>query len=170
MLVSPTHIYPGPVGVDIKCSMSLLQLDLPADADRRPADPPGADRRHLRAHSHRPGQGPAQRAEVAPGRRRRSGRQVVIEGASPAVCDALGIPADWAAALRRLPSTSATTARSDALADRLDRLLAAGALPNFDEKIRQLGSYGGGNHFGECEVVQVADNAARTRRRRASSA
>ena len=32
MLVSPTHIYPGPVGVDIKCSMSLLQLDLPADA------------------------------------------------------------------------------------------------------------------------------------------
>jgi len=32
VLVSPTHVYPGPVGVDIKCSMSLLQLDLPADA------------------------------------------------------------------------------------------------------------------------------------------
>src|SRR5258705_5660665 len=32
VLVSPTHIYPGPVGVDIKCSMSLLQMDLPADA------------------------------------------------------------------------------------------------------------------------------------------
>src|ERR1700722_5373486 len=32
VLTSPTHIYPGPVGVDIKCSMSLLQLDLPADA------------------------------------------------------------------------------------------------------------------------------------------
>src|SRR3989304_1425456 len=32
VMVSPTHIYPGPVGVDIKCSMSLLQLDLPADA------------------------------------------------------------------------------------------------------------------------------------------
>ena len=31
VLVSPTHVYPGPVGVDIKCSMSLLQLDLPAD-------------------------------------------------------------------------------------------------------------------------------------------
>src|SRR5215475_11712161 len=28
VLVSPSHIYPGPVGVDIKCSMSLLQLDL----------------------------------------------------------------------------------------------------------------------------------------------
>jgi len=31
-MASPTHIYPGPVGVDIKCSMSLLQLDLEADA------------------------------------------------------------------------------------------------------------------------------------------
>src|ERR1041384_2048976 len=31
VLTSPTHIYPGPVGVDIKCSMSLLHLDLPAD-------------------------------------------------------------------------------------------------------------------------------------------
>src|SRR5450432_2913349 len=37
VLVSPTHVYPGPVGVDIKCSMSLLQLDLPdnAIADRK---------------------------------------------------------------------------------------------------------------------------------------
>ncbi len=32
VMVSPTHIYPGPVGVDIKCSMSLLQLDIPEDA------------------------------------------------------------------------------------------------------------------------------------------
>src|SRR6187549_3839287 len=32
VLVSPTHIYPGPVGVDIKCSMSLLALDLAAEA------------------------------------------------------------------------------------------------------------------------------------------
>src|SRR6185436_14345348 len=32
VMASPTHIYPGPVGVDIKCSMSLLQLDLPEDA------------------------------------------------------------------------------------------------------------------------------------------
>ena len=30
VMVSPTHIYPGPVGVDIKCSMSLLQMDIPA--------------------------------------------------------------------------------------------------------------------------------------------
>ena len=31
VLTSPTHVYPGPVGVDIKCSMSFLQLDLPGD-------------------------------------------------------------------------------------------------------------------------------------------
>jgi len=31
VLVSPTHVYPGPVGVDIKCSMSFLQMDLPVE-------------------------------------------------------------------------------------------------------------------------------------------
>src|SRR5215471_3797146 len=31
VLTSATHVYPGPVGVDIKCSMSFLQMDLPED-------------------------------------------------------------------------------------------------------------------------------------------
>ncbi len=30
VLTSSTHVYPGPVGVDIKCLMSFLQPDLPA--------------------------------------------------------------------------------------------------------------------------------------------
>lgn len=30
--------------------------------------------------------------------------------------------------------------------------------PKFDEKIRQLGSYGGGNHFGECEEVTISQD------------
>jgi tRNA-splicing ligase RtcB (3'-phosphate/5'-hydroxy nucleic acid ligase) len=34
----------------------------------------------------------------------------------------------------------------------------ANQFSNFVEKIAQLGSYGGGNHFGECEVVRVLDN------------
>ncbi len=34
VMTSPSHIYPGPVGVDIKCSMSLLQIDLPEEAIR----------------------------------------------------------------------------------------------------------------------------------------
>jgi tRNA-splicing ligase RtcB len=46
----------------------------------------------------------------------------------------------------------------DALATRLDKLLANGSFNKFDDKISQLGSYGGGNHFGECEVVQVVDS------------
>src|SRR6185503_4640031 len=45
-----------------------------------------------------------------------------------------------------------------ALATRLDRLFREGRFANFAEKISQLGSYGGGNHFGECEEVLVADN------------
>ena len=32
VLASQSHIFPGPVGFDIKCSMSLLQMDLPEDA------------------------------------------------------------------------------------------------------------------------------------------
>ena len=28
----------------------------------------------------------------------------------------------------------------------------------FSDKMKQLGSYGGGNHFGECEIVHVEDN------------
>ncbi|MEI7955388.1 MAG: hypothetical protein WCJ66_09500, partial [Verrucomicrobiota bacterium] len=35
--------------------------------------------------------------------------------------------------------------------------LAAGRIRNFAEKMQQLGSYGGGNHFGECEITRVID-------------
>src|SRR3954454_16681778 len=38
-----------------------------------------------------------------------------------------------------------------------------GRFAKFEEKIRQLGSYGGGNHFGECEAVQI-ENDDRARR------
>src|SRR6266513_6362188 len=50
------------------------------------------------------------------------------------------------------------TTTSDDLAARLDRLISAGKFPKFEDKVRQLGSYGGGNHLGECEAVQIADN------------
>jgi tRNA-splicing ligase RtcB len=42
-----------------------------------------------------------------------------------------------------------------------------GRLSRFAEKISQLGSYGGGNHFGECEIVHVLDGE---RAREAASA
>lgn len=152
-LVSPTHIYPGPVGVDIKCSMSLLQLDLPAEmiAER------SVRRAVINAICERipTGAGRGQRS-VSKARRVdvELGRKVAIEGASRAVCEALGIPADWASRCEDSFHLGHDDSAA-ALELRLDQLLAAKAFPKFAEKIEQLGSYGSGNHFGECEVVQV---------------
>ena len=158
VLVSPTHIYPGPVGVDIKCSMSLLQLDLPGDAvqDRQ------TRRALIIAMCQRlpTGAGPASR-QVTKARRISSdvGRLAVVEGASPAVCRALGIPEQWA---QRCEDSAhlGHDGSTDALMARQDRLEYAGVLRNLDEKLAQLGSYGGGNHFGECELVQLSDDSA----------
>jgi len=155
VLASPTHIYPGPVGVDIKCSMSLLQLDLPvseiaakpvrralidAIADRTPTGP-GAGQRSVPK---------SRRVETEVTRR------AVVEGASAEVCAALGIPGGWAG---RCEDSSHTghDGTHDALALRLDRIIASGDMRNWEEKLRQLGSYGGGNHFGECEAVTLVD-------------
>jgi tRNA-splicing ligase RtcB len=156
VMVSPTHIYPGPVGVDIKCSMSLLQTNLPADAvdDRRTRralinaicerTPTGAGRgqRHAKKARHVP-------ADV--------GKRVVVEGASREVLGALGIPFHWADRCEDAFHLGHDDTR-DALANRLDFLLARDYFRNFAEKVSQLGSYGGGNHFGECEVVHIENN------------
>jgi len=153
VLVTPSHVYPGPVGVDIKCSMSLLQLDLPAEAV--------ADRVVRRALIN----AICERTPTGPGRGQRHakksrsvgavvGRQALVEGASAEVCDAIGIPRDWADHCEdaRHFGHDNTVA---ALAARLARHEQQGSLRNLDDKLAQLGSYGGGNHFGECEVVRV---------------
>lgn len=157
VMVSPTHIYPGPVGVDIKCSMSLLQMDLPADqiVDRRTRraiidaicerTPTGAGRgqRHAAKSRHV--------GEVL-------GRQVMTEGASADVCSQLGIPPEWAEHCEDAVHFGHDETQ-DALNVRLDKHLRDGFFRNkFPGKMKQLGSYGGGNHFGECEVVHVEDN------------
>ena len=156
VLVSPTHVYPGPVGVDIKCSMSLLQLDLPVDAV--------ADKTVRRALINAivertpTGAGKGQR-NVKKGRNVQAelGRRVAIEGASAAVCKDLGIPPEWAQNCEDAFHLGHSNQRAD-LATRLDQLISAGKFPRFEDKVRQLGSYGGGNHFGECEVVRVSDD------------
>ena len=156
VMVSPTHIYPGPVGVDIKCSMSLLQMDIDAEAiqDRRvrralidaicERTPTGAGRGQRNAEKSR---------AVNP----TLGRQVAIEGASESVLSALGIPAEWALRCEDASHVGHDDTH-DSLGSRLEMMLDSGQLPRFAEKMSQLGSYGGGNHFGECEVVEVADN------------
>ncbi len=156
VMVSPSHIYPGPVGVDIKCSMSLLQLNLPADAVQERS----TRRALIKAICERTPTGPGMGQRNVPKSRRVDptlGRQVVVEGAASAVCDALGIPPEWAARCEDSVHTGHDEAR-DALAKQIDCHLATGSLPKFAEKITQLGSYGGGNHFGECEVVQIIDS------------
>jgi len=156
VLVSPTHIYPGPVGVDIKCSMSLLQLDLPVDQAReRPVR-----RKLIDAILERTPTGPGKgQRSVKKGRNVNGdlGKRVAIEGASKGVCQELGIPVEWATRCEDAFHVG-HKGRPDDLAERLDYLINAGRFAKFEEKIRQLGSYGGGNHFGECEAVQVVDN------------
>jgi tRNA-splicing ligase RtcB (3'-phosphate/5'-hydroxy nucleic acid ligase) len=154
VLVSPTHVYPGPVGVDIKCSMSLLQTDLPADAI---LDRP-TRRALINAICERTptGAGRGQRhAKKSRAVSEALGRRVLIEGASPGVCAELGIPADWATRCEDSAHVGHDDT-CDALAVRLDKLLPS--FFKFEAKVSQLGSYGGGNHFGECEVVHVEPN------------
>ncbi len=157
VLVSPTHIYPGPVGVDIKCSMSLLQLDLPEgqlkDKKTRRAlieaigerTPTGAGRgqRHAR-------KGRYVSADL--------GRRAVTEGASAGVLNELGIPPQWATRCEDSAHTG-HDGTVDALLARVDHHTHD---PHnyqvFHDKMRQLGSYGGGNHFGECEIVRVRES------------
>jgi tRNA-splicing ligase RtcB (3'-phosphate/5'-hydroxy nucleic acid ligase) len=155
VMVSPTHIYPGPVGVDIKCSMSLLQLDIPEDVilDK------GTRRALINAILERTptGAGRGQRS-VKKGRYvdRALGIRAVTEGATEQVCEALGIPPEWAD--RCEDSTHRGHDRTyDALSSRLEFILDSERIKNFNDKVGQLGSYGGGNHFGECEITRVID-------------
>lgn len=162
VLVSPTHIYPGPVGVDIKCSMSLLQLDLPEDAMKDKAT-----RRAIITAI-------LERTPTGAGKGQRSvkksryvdmelGRKVATQGASEEVLDALGIPLHWASRCEDSFHRS-HDGTIDGLVHRLDYLTSNHQFHKLTEKIRQLGSYGSGNHFGECEIVNVhdSDKARRT--------
>lgn len=162
VLVSPSHIYPGPVGVDIKCSMSLLQLDLPEKAV--------LDKATRRAIIN----AILERTPTGAGKGQRSvkksryvdmelGRKVVTQGASEEVCDGLGIPRTWADKCEDAFMTAHDGTRGG-LEQRLDFLTRNGRFQKLTDKIRQLGSYGSGNHFGECEIVHVdpSDKARKT--------
>src|SRR5579872_3759479 len=135
VLVSPTHVYPGPVGVDIKCSMSLLQLDLPAEAV--------ADKTVRRALIN----AIVERTPTGAGKGQRNvkksrnvnadlGRRVAIEGASEEVCRELGIPPEWALHCEDAFHLGHNNQRAD-LASRLDFLMNAGRFAKFEEKVRQ---------------------------------
>jgi tRNA-splicing ligase RtcB len=154
VLASPTHVYPGPVGVDIKCSMSLLQFNLPNNqVDEKPVR-----RALINAIAERIPTGAGKGQRSAKKSRRvdeKLGRQVVIEGASKSVCEALGIPPEWAECCEDSAHVG-HDGTAAALEKRIDLFLQSGDLPRFADKAMQLGSYGGGNHFGECEAMELS--------------
>jgi tRNA-splicing ligase RtcB len=156
VMTSPTHIYPGPVGVDIKCSMSLLQLDLPEEAIQTRE----VRRAIIDAICERTptGMGRGQRhAAKSRSVDETLGKQAVVEGASESVCTKLGIPVEWASRCEDSAHVGHDET-ADSLESRLVWHLDSGTFRKFSEKVSQLGSYGGGNHFGECEIVHVEDN------------
>ena len=157
VMTSPTHIYPGPVGVDIKCSMSLLQTDVDAAEieDRR------VRRELIKAICERIPTGAGKGSRDVPKSRtvdERLGFAAATEGASKNVLRKLGIPGEWAErcedSAHRAPDNSV-----DTLQLRLEKLLSE-KLKKFGQQASQLGSYGGGNHFGECEVVSLSEDPA----------
>ncbi|QQE09981.1 RtcB family protein [Planctomycetota bacterium] len=156
VMASPTHIYPGPVGVDIKCSMSLLQFDLPADQieDKK------VRRALINAICERVPTGAGKGQRSVPKSRSvdvAMGEMAVCDGASEGVLSMLDIPEHWR---HRCEDASHVghDGTTEALVDRMHQLFGSTRKDEFASKIRQLGSYGGGNHFGECEVVQVAED------------
>ncbi|MEL6110963.1 MAG: RtcB family protein [Planctomycetota bacterium] len=156
VMVSPTHVYPGPVGVDIKCSMSLLQTDLPAKA----IEDLGVRKKVIQAISKRVPTGAGRGQRHAPKSKRVDGRlgfEIATKGAVKSVLKKLDIPKAWADSCEDAFHT-APDGSSDTLAARLEWMgRERDKLDRIESKYRQLGSYGGGNHFGEAEVVQVKD-------------
>ena len=156
VLASPTHIYPGPVGFDIKCSMSLLQTNLPEDAvnDKR------TRRELIQAISRRIPTGAGKGSRHVPQGRRVAhsiGNEVLTTGASHRVTKELQIPALWTERCEDAFHTG-HDGNADSLRHRLEELQRGKGLRNYNQKIEQLGSYGGGNHFGECEIVDIQND------------
>ncbi|MDX1925331.1 MAG: RtcB family protein [Pirellulaceae bacterium] len=151
VMISPTHIYPGPVGVDIKCSMSLLQTDIPAEAIQ--------DRRVRRTIIREIESKLARGRRAAPGRpiTEQTGFDAAVQGATKKLLNSFGIPPQW---FDRCEDAQhfATDGRSEPLAARLEKHLREKTVKDFGNKCKQLGSYGGGNHFGECQIVRVSDD------------
>jgi tRNA-splicing ligase RtcB len=143
--------------------MSLLQLNVPAEAieDRR------VRRSLIQAICERTPRGAGRGQQSAPKSRHVDeslGRQLMLEGASAGVCEQLGIPPEWAERCEDASHVGHDETR-DALGTRLERHMRNGYFRNkFPGKMKQLGSYGGGNHFGECEEVRIgrSERARRT--------
>jgi tRNA-splicing ligase RtcB (3'-phosphate/5'-hydroxy nucleic acid ligase) len=132
-------VYPSPVGVDIYCSMSLLQTNVPmSSADE------GSMRNLMGEISKRIPCGIGKTGSFKNGIIGDAlSRNIFMKGATNSKnLEALGINKDWA---ERCESTGHV----------VDLSLPKGH-PIYS-KSSQLGTYGGGNHFGDCCVTKVID-------------
>jgi tRNA-splicing ligase RtcB (3'-phosphate/5'-hydroxy nucleic acid ligase) len=153
VMTSPTHIYPGPVGVDIKCSMSLLQTNL-SESDIADWTVRRAIIREIESKLATARFGPKGRAVNED-----TGFEAATKGADRKLLDRLGIPPHWQDRCEQWHHLGASRTHQG-LAVRLEKLIRQGVIKDFHAKSKQLGSYGGGNHFGECEIVRVRDDAS----------
>jgi tRNA-splicing ligase RtcB (3'-phosphate/5'-hydroxy nucleic acid ligase) len=139
-------IYPCAVGPDVKCSMSFLQTDVPAEA----LTDKGLRRALILALAERIPTGAGNRR--APKARRVDQsllREVAVHGAaSKRVMDELGIPLAWYDLCE-----DASHGRPEDLERRLAEVGARTQLVY--GKLEQIGGVGGGNHFMEAGVVEV---------------
>lgn len=144
VVVTDGYVYPGPVGPDICCSMSYLQTNVP---DSEIADK-ATRRALLNAIGERiptgMGNGNARKARDIPWE---TLRDVPVLGAHPMLLESLGIPVEWANRLECRHYGGTATA----LQNRFDAFE-----PRLKEKLKQIGSLGGGNHFSECQAAAVA--------------
>lgn len=142
VVITDGMVYPGPVGPDIGCSMSLLQTDLEDAA----VDDKKVRRAIINAICARIPTGTGSRQadkgrKIAP----EVLRKIPIHGACQITLGELGIPENWVDRVE-----CAQQGDVERLFIRLrghdDSLVA---------KLCQIGSYGGGNHMGELETVTV---------------
>ena len=145
VMVTDDIVYPGPVGVDIKCSMSLLQTNVPEEALKsKPV------RRVLMKHiaNRIPTGAGYAKPELSPQIGRHLARQACVHGLDDYVCDRLGIPAEWGLRCEDWHHGDP---------EELDFEFDSGQIHKFAQKAEQLGSLGGGNHFLEAEITRVVD-------------
>jgi len=143
------YIYPGPVGYDIKCSMSHLQLDLPEEEiqDKR------VRRSLINAIEKRIPTGIGKGQRSVPKSRHMTvelGWHSVLFGAEEILCNELGIPSNWPCRCEDA-SHGNTWLEMENTINRLEHAFRDKLISKFD----QLGSYGGGNHFLSCDITRI---------------
>lgn len=146
VMVTDDVVYPGPVGVDIKCSMSLLQTNVPEEELRsKPV------RRVLMKHiANRIPTGAGYAKPPLSPKIGDVAHAACVHGADPWVCEKLGIPCEW-----RTRCEDWRHGNSEELEYHFDPY----SIHKFDQKAEQLGSLGGGNHFLEAEITRFVDSS-----------